>query len=267
MVDMIQQMTTPADSQVAQLTRPSQTSSANNRRQLAWYRLAFLYIILFTLLMAYHPFSHAQYRPPERLIAPHLVKLTPYQKQILDKFTQFEPLVSSIFQQLEQRALPDHLVLIPMLESSFNPNAVSHANAAGLWQLMPLTAQRFGLKVSTNNDQRFDIAASTSAALQYLSFLHHKFGGDISLTLAAYNAGEGRVQRAIKRAGSTQFSQLTLPQETVNYVHRFYALQRLVNISELKSKPSAAFMLFVTDQQWQKSPLINLSPLPPLISL
>ncbi|MGF1747916.1 MULTISPECIES: lytic transglycosylase domain-containing protein [Vibrio] len=201
------------------------------------------------------------------MIRPHLAKLSPYQQQILNKFEQFEPLVSSIFQQLNQRSLPDYFILVPMLESSFNPNAVSHANAAGLWQLMPATAQRFGLNVSKTNDQRFDIALSTSAALQYLSFLHQKFNGDISLTLAAYNAGEGRVQRAIKRAGSTQFSHLTLPHETVNYVHRFYALQQLVDMSELKSKPSTGFMLFVTDQQWQKAALIDLTPLPPLITL
>ena len=89
-----------------------------------------------------------------------------------------------------------------MLESSYNPKAVSSANAAGLWQLIPATATRFGLQVSDNEDQRFDSKASTQAALAYLAFLYKKFDKDIALTLAAYNAGEGRVARAIKKAGS-----------------------------------------------------------------
>lgn len=185
----------------------------------------------------------------------------------MNKFEEFNPLVDEIFKQLSQRALPDSLILVPMLESSYNPNAISPAKAAGLWQLMPATAKRFGLTVTEQHDQRFEIALSTQAAMQYLDFLYNKFGGDINLTLAAYNAGEGRVQRAIKKAGSRQFSDLRLPRETKHYVHRFYALLSLVDIQSLRQGRVTTLWLFANETQWQQAPLIDLTPLPPLISL
>jgi soluble lytic murein transglycosylase-like protein len=209
--------------------------------------------------------SHA--KPAQADVAPHIATLKPYQNHINKKFEEFSPLVNEIFKQLNQRSLPESLVLVPMLESSYNPNAVSPAKAAGLWQLMPATAKRFGLTVDQNLDQRFDIEPSTRAAMQYLSFLYRKFEGDINLTLAAYNAGEGRVQRAINKAGSREFSKLKLPNETVHYVRRFYALMSLVDISSLKGNYVDTLWLFASETSWQQAPLIDLTPLPPLISL
>lgn len=205
--------------------------------------------------------------PPDSAIQPHIAKLQPYQRQILNKFKEFNPLVNEIFRQLSKRSLPESLVLVPMLESSYNPSAISPAKAVGLWQLMPATAKRFGLTVNEQQDQRFDIAPSTQAAMQYLDFLYRKFNGDINLTLAAYNAGEGRVQRAINRAGSHQFADLRLPEETVHYVHRFHALLTLVDLSTLKHDRVSTLWLFASETQWQQTPLIDLTPLPPLISL
>jgi hypothetical protein len=206
-------------------------------------------------------------KPAQADVAPHIATLKPYQNHINKKFEEFSPLVNEIFKQLNQRSLPESLVLVPMLESSYNPNAVSPAKAAGLWQLMPATAKRFGLTVDQNLDQRFEIEPSTRAAMQYLSFLHRKFDGDINLTLAAYNAGEGRVQRAINKAGSREFSNLVLPSETIHYVRRFHALMTLVDVASLKRDRVNTMWLFASETSWQQAPLIDLTPLPPLISL
>ncbi|KLN66183.1 lytic murein transglycosylase [Vibrio sp. VPAP30] len=189
--------------------------------------------------------------------------LSPYKQQIQARLNANQALIQDISHQLESQKLPKLLVLLPMLESSYNPNAVSGANAAGLWQLIPATAKRFGLNVSQNNDQRFDPAASTDAAINYLSFLYSKFG-DLTLTLAAYNAGEGRVARAIQRAGSQHYSHLTLPAETSQYVNRFYALLELVELNHLTNDSNHRLFLFGLKHA---TPLIDLHPLPPLIEL
>ena len=192
-----------------------------------------------------------------------LAVLTPYKKQIEQRLAVNRPLIQDIAKQLSSQSLPSQLILLPMLESSYDPKAVPHANAAGLWQLMPATAQRFGLKIDASQDQRFDIQASTEAAIEYLAFLHNKFD-DLALTIAAYNAGEGRVSRAIKKSGSRQFSALALPSETTQYVHRFYALRSLIEIERLLEKQPNTLFLF---GEFNQSPLVDLSPLPPLITL
>ena len=192
-----------------------------------------------------------------------LAVLTPYKKQIEQRLAMNRPLIQNIAEQLSIQPLPPQLILLPMLESSYNPKAISHANAAGLWQLIPATAQRFGLKIDASQDQRFDIQASTEAAIEYLAFLHNKFD-DLALTIAAYNAGEGRVSRAIKKSGSRQFSTLALPLETTQYVRRFYALHNLIEIEELLGKQPNTLFLF---GEFNQSPLVVLSPLPPLITL
>ncbi|UUM32282.1 lytic transglycosylase domain-containing protein [Vibrio japonicus] len=205
--------------------------------------------------------------PQQRDIVHELNLLKPYQSHITKRLTQFKPLINRIFDQLDGQSLPASLVLVPMLESSFDVNAVSHANAAGLWQLIPATAQRFGLQVDKDKDQRFDSNASTQAALKYLHFLYNKFDQDLALTLAAYNAGEGRVARAIKRANSRQFSRLTLPHETRQYVHRFYALKVLIDVEKLKGKSFQPLFLFANGVNDNRLPLVDLAPLPPLITL
>ncbi len=137
-----------------------------------------------------------------------------------------------ILEQVEKRKLPAELVLLPMLESNFQSQAISNRGAVGLWQFMPATGRQFGLKQRAGYDGRKDVKASTHAALNYLEYLHKKFNRDWMLTLAAYNAGEGTVERAIKRnkkAGKPiSFWFLTLPKQTREYVPKFLALTQMI---------------------------------------
>ncbi len=126
-----------------------------------------------------------------------------------------------IVEELEARHMPTELALLPFIESAYSPQALSVAKAAGMWQFMPGTGRTYNLKQNMWQDERRDVLASTSAALDYLSRLHDMFG-DWQLALAAYNWGEGNVQRAIARneaAGlPTDYLSLRMPNETRNYV-------------------------------------------------
>lgn len=136
-----------------------------------------------------------------------------------------------IVEELERRGLPLELALLPFIESAFNPQAVSHAKAAGMWQFMPATGRHFDLKQNTFRDDRRDVLASTRAALDYLERLHRMFG-DWHLALAAYNWGEGNVMRAVKRnqaAGlGTAYTDLRMPDETRHYVPKLQAVKNIV---------------------------------------
>lgn len=135
--------------------------------------------------------------------------------------------------ELNKRNMPLELALLPAIESGFNPNAQSPAQAMGLWQFIPATGRRYQLQQRADYDERRDIPASTRAALDYLSYLHDYFDGDWLLALAAYNAGEGRVRDAITRNQArglaTRYWDLALPGETQNYVPRLLALSQLIN--------------------------------------
>jgi membrane-bound lytic murein transglycosylase D len=151
----------------------------------------------------------------------------------LDKTTlKAKPHLEYISEQLDKRNLPRELALLPMIESNFQTQATSHKGAAGLWQFMPQTGRQYGLTQKGSYDPRRDIKASTQAALLYLEYLHQKFDKDWMLALAAYNAGEGTIQRAIKRnrlAGKpTTFWALKIPKETRQYVPKFLALVKVV---------------------------------------
>ena len=128
---------------------------------------------------------------------------------------------------LRAQGLPASLIAIPAVESGFSPLAVSPKGAAGLWQLMPDTARRFGLVVTPERDDRFDPFKSTFAAASYLRSLYNEFH-DWLLVLAAYNAGENRVKRATARADQDDFwlpeVQSGLPGETRKYVRAVLAL-------------------------------------------
>jgi hypothetical protein len=128
------------------------------------------------------------------------------------------PTVESI---LRERGLPAALLGVAAVESGFNPQALSPKGALGLWQLMPATARRYGLVVDAGRDERLDPVKSTYAATRYLKDLYAQFG-DWPLALAAYNAGEDRVQRALERSGARDFWSLSrrsaLPDETRRYV-------------------------------------------------
>jgi len=127
--------------------------------------------------------------------------------------------------------MPTELALLPFIESAFNPQAVSSAKAAGMWQFMPATGKHFELKQNAFRDDRRDVLASTRAALDYLQKLHGMFG-DWHLALAAYNWGEGSVGRAIeknRKAGlGTGYEDLKMPAETRLYVPKLQAVKNIV---------------------------------------
>ena len=136
-----------------------------------------------------------------------------------------------IVEEIERRKMPMELALLPFIESAFNPEAVSSARAAGMWQFMPATGKSFDLKQNAFRDERRDVLASTEAALDYLQQLHDRFG-DWHLALAAYNWGQGNVNRAITRnarAGlPTAYTDLKMPLETQDYVPKLQAVKNIV---------------------------------------
>jgi membrane-bound lytic murein transglycosylase D len=137
-----------------------------------------------------------------------------------------------IVEELERRNMPTELALLPFVESAFNPQAVSSAKAAGMWQFMPATGKTFSLKQTAFRDDRRDVQASTRAALDYMQKLYGMFG-DWQLVLAAYNWGEGSVGRAIaknQRAGlGLSYSELSMPNETRYYVPKLQALKNIIS--------------------------------------
>ena len=140
-----------------------------------------------------------------------------------------------VVEEVQKRGMPTEIALLPMVESAYNPQAYSRSHASGLWQFMPATGRHFGLKQNWWIDNRRDITAATDAALDYLQKLHVMFG-TWDLALAAYNAGEGTVMRAIehnrKRGLPTDYPHLALPAETMNYVPKLQAIKNLVTFPE-----------------------------------
>ncbi|MEO8279457.1 MAG: transglycosylase SLT domain-containing protein, partial [Ideonella sp.] len=136
-----------------------------------------------------------------------------------------------ILEEVEKRGMPTELALLPFIESAFNPQAMSSANASGMWQFIPSTGKHFDLTQNIFRDDRRDVLASTRAALDYLQKLHAMFG-DWRLALAAYNWGEGSVQRAIARNERdglpTDYLSLRMPQETQYYVPKLQAVKNII---------------------------------------
>ena len=136
-----------------------------------------------------------------------------------------------IVEEVQRRGMPTELALLPFIESAFNPQAMSSAKASGMWQFMPATGKHFSLKQNVFRDDRRDVLASTRAALDYLTKLNKMFG-DWHLALAAYNWGEGSVQRAIKRNQAeglpTDYLSLRMPEETRYYVPKLQAVKNIV---------------------------------------
>jgi len=136
-----------------------------------------------------------------------------------------------IVEEVERRQLPAELALLPFVESAFNPQAMSTAKASGMWQFMPGTGRDFELAQNVFRDDRRSVLDSTRAALDYLERLHARFG-DWHLALAAYNWGEGNVQRAIarnqKKRLPTDYASLKMPSETRHYVPKLQAVKNIV---------------------------------------
>ncbi len=158
---------------------------------------------------------------------------------LLRSVNRSAPYLYYILQQVKNRHLPAELVLLPIVESGYNPFATSNVGAAGIWQLMPLTATGLGVQQDWWFDGRRDVIASTRAALNYLAYLQSFFDGNWLLAIAAYNTGEGNVLAAIRRnirdGSDTDFWSLPVAQQTKNYVPSILALA--VIISKPKQYP------------------------------
>ena len=136
-----------------------------------------------------------------------------------------------VVEEVNKRGLPMELALLPFIESAFNPQALSVASASGMWQFMPATGLQYELKQNLFRDDRRDVLASTRAALDYLQMLHRMFD-DWHLALAAYNWGQGNVQRALERNRRARqdlvYTALRMPDETRNYVPKLQAVKNIV---------------------------------------
>jgi membrane-bound lytic murein transglycosylase D len=142
------------------------------------------------------------------------------------------PFLFHIVNEVEKRGFPLEIALLPIVESAFQPFAYSHGRAAGLWQFIPATGKRYGLRQNWWYDGRRDVVESTRAALDYLDYLQKEFDGDWLLALAAYNSGEGKVAREIRKnrqkGKKSDYWNLSLPRETRAYVPKLLALRDIV---------------------------------------
>lgn len=177
-----------------------------------------------------------------------------------------------IVEEVEKRGMPTEIALLPAIESAYQPLAYSRARAVGLWQFIAPTGRLYGLKMNWWYDGRRDVMASTQAALDYLEKLYNEFDGDWHLALAAYNAGEGKINRMIAynraRGKPTDYQSLKLKNETVNYVPK---LQAMVNIVadpdkygvQLANIPNAPYFARIeTDAQIDLGVVAKLAEMP-----
>ena len=169
------------------------------------------------------------------------------------------PYLPHVAAEIAARGLPAELAFVPFIESAYDPFAYSHGRAAGLWQFVPGTGKNFGLKQNWWYDGRRDVVESTRAALDYFEYLHKFFGGDWLLAVAAYNAGEGTIRRAVQNNAAagrpTDFWHLRLSNETRSYVPRLLGLAAVMadpdaySLSLPPMAPDPAFTIVELDGQ------------------
>ena len=158
-----------------------------------------------------------------------LMRHPDYVNRVFNRAQRFLPYITD---EIDRRGLPLELALLPVVESGYDPFAYSHGRAAGLWQFIPGTARRYGIRQNWWYDGRRDVVDSTNGALNYLTDLHELMDGDWLLAVASYNSGEGNVLKAVKRnkrnGRPIDFWNLKLSKETSSYVPRLMALVELV---------------------------------------
>lgn len=152
-----------------------------------------------------------------------------YLERVFNRAQRYLPYIT---EEIEKRGLPLELALLPIVESAYDPFAYSHGRASGLWQMIPGTARRFGIRQNWWYDGRRDVVDSTRGALEYLAYLNELMDGDWLLAVASYNSGEGNVLKAVRRnkarSKPTDFWNLSLPRETSAYVPKLLALVEIV---------------------------------------
>ena len=159
-----------------------------------------------------------------------IVRNDDYMEKVILRSAPFLPFIVG---ELKARDMPLELAFLPIVESAYDPFAYSYGQAAGLWQLIPITAKRFNVDQNWWFDGRRDVIISTNAALNYLQYLHSFMNEDWLLALASYNAGEGTVSKSIKRnkkqGKPTDFWNLDLSSQTSAYVPRLLALVEIIS--------------------------------------
>ncbi len=152
-----------------------------------------------------------------------------YLNRVFNRAQRYLPHIKA---EIENRGLPLELALLPIVESAYDPFAYSYGRAAGLWQIIPGTGKRFGIRQNWWYDGRRDVVDSTDGALAYLTYLHEMMDGDWLLAIASYNSGEGNVLKAVRRnrakSRPTDFWNLSLSKETSAYVPKLMALVEIV---------------------------------------
>jgi len=147
-----------------------------------------------------------------------------------------EPFLYLVVSEVEKEEMPIEIALLPIVESDYYPFSYSHGTATGIWQFIPSTGRMYGLDEDWWHEDRRDVLASTKAAVRYLKDLNQMFDGDWLLSIAAYNAGPGRVQRAIdnnlKLGKGTDYWSLDLPKETEKYVPKLLAIGKVLKNPE-----------------------------------
>ena len=167
---------------------------------------------------------------------PRVLKFIDWYKKHPDYLTRIseraQPYLYLVVSEVEKEGLPIEIALLPIIESDYYPFSFSHDAAVGLWQFIPSTGKLYGLDQDWWYEDRRDVLASTRAAVKYMKDLNRLFNGDWLLSIAAYNAGPGRVQKAIKanaeNGQETDFWHLNLPKETARYVPKLLALAKIV---------------------------------------
>ncbi len=165
--------------------------------------------------------------------------------RVLENGNRFIPVLRSMLKEAE---VPDAFLYLAMAESNFAPTAYSKAKAVGIWQFMPYTGRKFGLDIDLYVDERRDPVKSTEAAIKYLKYLHERFG-KWYVAAIAYNCGEGRVSKAIKRAGSDDLAVLLnkhkkyIPRESRIYIRKIMMMEHLANSTDFIVGHDAGYLL------------------------
>ncbi len=197
---------------------------------------------LWKLISRDHSFAARYYETPRVLAEEKKLLANPGYLHSIN--TRAELFLFYIYHELKKRDMPAEFALLPALESGYDPYAYSPVGAVGLWQFTSATGRSFGLNNTWWYSERRAIDVSTKASLNYLRYLHDRYRS-WPLVLAAYNAGEGRVNNAIKRNRSlgqpADFWSLDLPKETAAYVPRFIALVKIFSASSSFSSSSSSF--------------------------